>query len=395
MGVVYLATQLRPRRRVALKLIAPQYAADAAYRERFLREVDALAALEHPHIVPIHAAGEWEGQLYLAMRYLEGPDLAGLVRETGPLGIGRTVQLLAPVADALDAAHAAGIVHRDVTPANIRLDARGVPYLTDFGLTKRAASSGGLTLAGGPVGTPAYMAPEQFATGEAEPDPALATRIDVYALGCVVCTCLTGAPPYPRDTYEAALWAHVHEGPPRLTARRPELPAALDGVLATALAKDPASRYPTAGALIAAVAAAGAVVRPAAGIRGAGSTSRGAVVPGPRAPVPAGAVVPGPRAPSPVSPTDRTVPISLSGAAGPPAAAGSGTPEAPGRRPPAGAGPRPATPRPDARSAVTTGRARRPDRTSVVEVILFLVILVGTAALAIAIVGAFFGTASG
>ena len=266
MGVVYLATELRPRRRVALKLIAPALAADPAYRERFLREVDSLAALEHPNVVPIHAAGEWEGQLYLAMRYLDGPDLAEVVRTRGPLPPAQALALLSPIADALDVAHSRGIVHRDVTPANIRLDARGIPYLTDFGLTKRAAPVGRTTLTLGPMGTPSYMAPEQFASpagdGAVAPAPApapdenLDSRADVYALGCVLVTLLTGTPPYPRDTYEAALWAHVHADPPSLVERQPALPRAIDAVVAKALAKNPAARFATPGGLIAAARAA-------------------------------------------------------------------------------------------------------------------------------------------
>ncbi len=258
MGVVYLATEEHPRRRVALKLIAPALAADPAYRERFLREVDALAALEHPNVVPIHAAGECDGQLYLAMRYLDGADLAELVRMRGPLPPTEALDLLAPVADALDVAHARGIVHRDVTPSNIRLDARGTPYLTDFGLTKRAAIASQTALTLGPMGTPAYMAPEQFTADGAGPasDPSLASRADVYALGCVLVLLLTGAPPYPRDTYEAALWAHVHADPPSLGERQPGLPAAIDAVVARALAKDPAARFATPGALLVAARAA-------------------------------------------------------------------------------------------------------------------------------------------
>lgn len=258
MGVVYLATEERPRRRVALKLIAPALAADPAYRERFLREVDALAFLEHPNVVPIHAAGECDGQLYLAMRYLDGPDLAELVRTRGPLPPTEALDLLAPVADALDVAHARGIVHRDVTPSNIRLDARGTPYLTDFGLTKRAATAIQTALTLGPMGTPAYMAPEQFAADGTAPasDPSLASRADVYALGCVLVLLLTGSPPYPRDSYEAALWAHVHADPPSLDERQPGLPAAIDAVVARALAKDPAARFATPGALLVAARAA-------------------------------------------------------------------------------------------------------------------------------------------
>ncbi len=264
MGVVYLATEEHPRRRVALKLIAPLLASDPAYRARFLREVDALAALEHPNVVPIHAAGECDGQLYLAMRYLDGGDLAEVVRTRGPLAPTEALALLAPIADALDVAHARGIVHRDVTPSNIRLDARGTPYLTDFGLTKRAVTAGRTALTIGPMGTPAYMAPEQFTAESASPasDPTLSSRADVYALGCILVLLLTGAPPYPRDTYEAALWAHVHADPPSLAERRPRLPAAIDAVVARALAKDPAARFASAGAL---VAAARAVLVPGVG----------------------------------------------------------------------------------------------------------------------------------
>ncbi len=278
MGVVYLATEQRPHRRIALKLIAPALAADPAYRERFLREVDALAALEHPNVVPIHAAGEWEDQLYLAMRYLDGPDLAQVVRARGPLPPSEVLALLAPIADALDVAHGRGIVHRDVTPSNIRLDARGIPYLTDFGLTKRAATAGATALTMGPMGTPAYMAPEQFSSeaNAPAPDPALAPRADVYALGCVLVTLLSGSAPYPRDTYEAALWAHVHADPPSLAARRPGLPPAIDGVVARALAKDPAARFASPGALI---AAARAALIPASAASAAPTTSTAATMP--------------------------------------------------------------------------------------------------------------------
>ena len=300
MGVVYLATELRPRRRIALKLIAPALAADPAYRERFLREVDALAALEHPNVVPMHAAGEWEGQLYLAMRFLDGPDLAEVVRTRGPLPPPEVIALLAPIADALDVAHARGIVHRDVTPSNIRLDARGIPYLTDFGLTKRAATAGLTALTLGPMGTPAYMAPEQFSndTAAPTPDPALAPRADVYALGCVLVTLLTGSPPYPRDTYEAALWAHVHADPPAVSERRPDLPPAIDAVVARALAKDPAARFPTPGSLVA-----GARVALAAAIEGARASPTSVTVPAVGPP-------PRPAAPPPATPSPPARPAA-------------------------------------------------------------------------------------
>ena len=144
-----------------------------------------------------------------------------------------------------------------MTPSNIHLDSRGIPYLTDFGLTKRAATAGQTVLTLGPMGTPAYMAPEQFSADAAAPvpDPSLAPRADVYALGCVLVTLLTGSPPYPRDTYEAALWAQVHADPPSLVERQPNLPPAIDTVVARALAKDPADRFASPGALIAAARA--------------------------------------------------------------------------------------------------------------------------------------------
>jgi serine/threonine-protein kinase len=337
MGVVYLATEQRPRRRVALKLIAPALAADPAYRERFLREVDALAALEHPNVVPIHAAGEWEGQLYLAMRYLDGPDLAEVARTRGPLPPDEVLALLAPIADALDVAHGRGIVHRDVTPSNIRLDARGTPYLTDFGLTKRAATSGAGLPTLGPMGTPAYMAPEQFAADASAPapDPALAPRVDVYALGCVLVTLLTGAPPYPRDSYEAALWAHVHADPPAVSERRAGLPPALDAVVARALAKDPAARFASAGALVAAARA--ALASPAAVPVAMPSVAAGDTT----------AIVAPPRAGAAGGP-----PPSAAAAAGLPAAGRAAAPPAPPRAAP------PATP-PGRRSRSLAGVAAR------------------------------------
>jgi serine/threonine protein kinase len=254
MGVVYLADQEQPHRRVALKLIAPERVDDPAYRERFLRESELLAGLEHPNIVPIHAAGEWEGQLYLAMRYVDGPTLAQRLKDDGPLSVDETVRILAPVADALDTAHEQGLIHRDVKPANILLSQRRHVYLTDFGLTKRAGSMSGLTMPGMAIGTEGYMAPEQF-TGTGDPD--LAYRIDIYALGCVIHACLTGMEPFPRDSYEAVMWAHVFAPPPRLSDHRPDLGTRFDDVLKRALAKDPAERHAAATELIADIRTAG------------------------------------------------------------------------------------------------------------------------------------------
>ncbi len=269
MGVVYRATQQHPRRRVALKLITPERAADPAYRERFLREMDTLASIEHPNIVPIHAAGEWQGQLYLAMRLVDGPDLGALIAREGPMSLDRALRLVAPVADALEAAHAAGLVHRDVKPANILVDSRGAVYLTDFGLTKRSISESGPTMPGQAIGSPGYMSPEQFTTG-ISPDPVIAGRTDQYALACVLFACLTGKEPYHRDTWESAMWAHVYAPVPLLSERRPDLPPALDGVLETALAKDPTARYRSVDAFIDALRVAAA--SPAPIPAGAGET---------------------------------------------------------------------------------------------------------------------------
>jgi serine/threonine protein kinase len=212
MGVVYLADDRRLRRKIALKLIASDRAADPAYRERFLLESELLEELHHPNIVTIHAAGEWHGQLYLAMRFVEGMSLARVLATDGPLDLRASFELIRQVGDALDAAHAHGIVHRDVKPANVLVSTHGRAYLTDFGLTRRTTSDSDITSTGVIIGTIGYMAPERF-TGETV-DRALANRVDVYALGCLLHACLTAREPYPRDSREATLWAHVHAPPP-------------------------------------------------------------------------------------------------------------------------------------------------------------------------------------
>ena len=253
MGTVYLATDERLERQVALKVLPAERAADPAFRERFLREGRLLASLHHEHIVTVFEADEWQGQLYLAMRYVAGPDLRSIIERDGPLTPARAVALLGQVADALDTAHAASLVHRDIKPGNILVLpdpdplVAGHAYLTDFGLTKPAgAATSGLTMAGQFVGTPGYVAPEQI-----EGKSAVDHRADIYALGCVLYNALTGDIPYPRDSTMAVLWAHVWEPAPRISDRAPEL-VPFDGVLATALAKEPAKRYQTAGAFAAA-----------------------------------------------------------------------------------------------------------------------------------------------
>ena len=258
MGVVYRALQLDLDRPVALKLIAPQLAEDPDFRDRFVRESRAAASIDHPNVIPIYYTGESDdGALYIAMRYVEGSDLRTLVRAEQRLDPARAAQIVAQVASALDAAHARGIVHRDVKPANVLLGANDHAYLTDFGLTKRVTSHTGSTRDGGWVGTLGYVAPEQI-RGER-----LDARADVYALGCVLYHSLAGVPPYQRESDEATLWAHLNDDPPSLHDRAPDVPASFDAVLARAMAKDPDDRFPSTGDLgRAALAAAGRPVAP-------------------------------------------------------------------------------------------------------------------------------------
>jgi serine/threonine-protein kinase len=249
MGVVYLAEQPGLGRRVALKLLTPDYADDEAFRARFLRESKMAAAIDHPNIIPIYDAGEIEGTYYLAMRYVEGVDLDSRLR-AGRLEPREVVGLLAQVAAALDAAHTAGLVHRDVKPANVLIDSgKGVDlvdhaYLTDFGLTKQRGSQSGLTQAGGFMGTLEYIAPEQI---EGQP---VDGRADQYALAAIAVSALTGQVPFPRDSDVAIINAHLHDPPPSVHVRVPELPIGVDAVIARAMAKAPADRYPDCRAFV-------------------------------------------------------------------------------------------------------------------------------------------------
>ena len=243
MGVVYRAQHMHLGRTVALKLLNPELAASEEFRERFVREARAAAELEHPNIVPVYDAGEVEGRLYLAMKFIEGTDLAQILDQEGKLSADRTMGLLQQLATALDAAHDHGLIHRDVKPANALLDGDRL-YLTDFGLTRRVDSTRPLTATGRAVGTAAYLAPEQI---RGEP---LDRRVDVYALGCVLYQCLTGKPPYLRDTDMLIMWAHVGAEPPSLSAERTDLPSAVDRVVKKALAKSREDRYDTCGELV-------------------------------------------------------------------------------------------------------------------------------------------------
>jgi len=250
MGVVYRARDLALDRPVALKLIAPELAQDERFRTRFLRESRLAAALDHPHVVPIHEAGEHEGQLYLAMRFVEGEDLKTRLERESAVAPARAVAVLAEIADALDAAHRRGLVHRDVKPANVLLDEDGHAYLTDFGITKQVGDAS--TGTGGLVGTLDYLAPEQIRGGEVD------GRADCYALGCVLYECLTGTPPFRRETEAETLWAHMQDPAPPLRGE-----PALDPVLAKALAKDADQRYATCGDFLAAASSALGLEAPA------------------------------------------------------------------------------------------------------------------------------------
>jgi class 3 adenylate cyclase len=269
MGVVYRATDLSLERPVALKLIAPELAQDERFRARFLKEPRLAAALDHPCVVPIYEAGEHDGQLYLAMRYVEGSDLKTLLEHDGKLPAERALAVLAQVADALDAAHRRGLVHRDVKPANVLLDEDGHAYLTDFGITKQVG--GASTDTGRVVGTLDYMAPEQIRGEQVD------GRTDCYALACVLYECLAGVPPFRRETEAETLWAHMQDEPAPLPGR-PQL----DAVLRAGLAKEPDDRYETCAQLIDAARRAleehdPAVVTPAA------ATPEGSVHPVPAA----------------------------------------------------------------------------------------------------------------
>ena len=246
MGVVYRAQQIDLGRTVALKLIAPDLSDDPEFVQRFQRESRTAAKIEHPNVIPVYDAGEDAGRVFIAMRLVEGMDLGQLLERDGPMDPGRAAALLGQVAAALDAAHAHGLVHRDVKPANVLVEGgRGeeTAYLTDFGLTKRAASESGVTMTGQFVGTVDYIAPEQ---ARGEPVDA---RTDVYALGCVLFRMLTGAVPYPRDSTVAKIFAHVNDPPPSVSAVAGAELAPFDAVIERAMAKDASHRFPSTGDL--------------------------------------------------------------------------------------------------------------------------------------------------
>nr|QIY93244.1 serine/threonine protein kinase [Streptomyces sp. S1D4-11] len=257
MAVVYLARDLSLGRRVALKLLAPELTAHTTFRARFIRESELAASVDHPNILPIYQAGEADNVLYIAMRYVDGEDLAALLQSRantpeghGQLTLSEAMPLFTQVAGALDAAHNVGLVHRDVKPGNILLSDTTLPvsqrhaYLTDFGLTKRSTSLTGLTTTGHFLGTLAYVAPEQIAGRP------LDGRTDIYSLGCVMFQTLAGQVPFPRDDDAATLWAHMSEPRPKVSDHRDDLPPTVDVVLNRAMALDPAERQQSCRAVV-------------------------------------------------------------------------------------------------------------------------------------------------
>jgi len=246
MGILYLAVEPGLERRVALKLIAPEAAAEEIFAKRFAEESRIAASIEHPNVVPIYAAGEENGVPYIAMRYVAGSDLGRRIAREGRLDPEVAVTLIAQVANGLDAIHAAGLVHRDVKPANVLLsgeEGNEHAYITDFGVARNVATNSGLAQTGRFVGTLDYVAPEQISGGQVD------ARVDVYALSCLLFKLLTGEVPFPREGEAARLYAHLNDPPPAPSLYVPAVGMALDDVVARAMSKQPGDRYPSAGDL--------------------------------------------------------------------------------------------------------------------------------------------------
>ncbi|MET0453412.1 MAG: serine/threonine-protein kinase [Mycobacterium sp.] len=244
MGEVYEAYDDSKGRTVALKILSPQFSQDEAFRTRFKRESRAAAILQEPHVIPIHDWGEVDGNLFIDMRLVRGKTLYDVL-ELGPIDPARAVAIVGGVASALDAAHAAGLVHRDIKPQNIILTSDDFPYLVDFGIAE-AKGDPGLTMTGTYLGTVAYMAPERFGGQNSTP------AVDVYALACVLYEALTGHPPFPHGGLEQAMMSHLTAPPPRPSQAQRAVSPAFDQVIARGMAKEPADRYASAGALVAA-----------------------------------------------------------------------------------------------------------------------------------------------
>ncbi len=335
MAVVYRALDIRLDRHVALKILAPGLALDDAFRQRFIRESRAAAAVDHPHIIPVFEAGEADGVLFIAMRYVHGGDVRTLLDTEGAVSAVRAADIVTQVASALDAAHSHGLVHRDVKPGNMLLDSTSGSgrqdhvYLSDFGLSKQSLSVTGLTSTGQFLGTLDYVAPEQI---EGRP---VDGRADLYALACASFEILCGTPPFRRDQGLAVVWAQLSEPPPSLCTRRADLPVAVDAVLAKAMAKAPDDRYPTCLAFATALREAlGLLLPSSAGPRGpeAGPPASGPPASGPPASGPRG----GPQEPRAHPPTEISAPGRAAAAA---AGAAAGDAGAAGAGPGAPAGP--------------------------------------------------------
>lgn len=328
MSVVYLAEHVRLGRKVALKVLAPALSSDESFRARFEQESQRAAEIDHPNIIPIYDAGEADGELYIAMRYVRGADLKTMIRRDGPLSVSRALFLLEQAASALDAAHDRDLIHRDVKPANILVEEPSERvYVTDFGVVKHTVSRG-QTKTGFFVGTTDYAAPEQI---EGRPVDA---RTDVYALACVLYECLTGSAPYEREADIAVMHAHLTQPPPALSEARPDLPKTLDRVLVRALAKAKEERYGTCTEFI--QAARGAVLdQPLRALRDEGTAS-------PAAPTIASVGVEATRAAAALEPTGAT---PLGDTSPPPVVAGPPDDTPPAASPPpaqpTGAGPPP------------------------------------------------------
>ncbi len=247
LGILYHARQLRLDRPVALKLVEAEVARDPIVRERLRREARAVAALDHPNVVPLYEAGEEDGTVYIVTRWVDGTELGTLIQTRGPLDPDRAARIAAQIASGLEVAHEKGLIHRDVKPSNVIVTPEDHVYLTDFGLAKRAGTAPGLTAVDQMLGTVDYVAPELIEGSE--PD----ARSDIYSLGCVLLEMLTGEPPYgDQKGGMAKMWAHVNAEPPSARDLRPDVPAALEAVISSAMAKTPETR-PTAAAFRAAV----------------------------------------------------------------------------------------------------------------------------------------------
>jgi serine/threonine protein kinase len=327
MSVVYTAEHPRLGHAVALKVLAPDLATNDRFRERFVSESRMAAGIRHPNVIPIYDAGPCDGLLYIAMLYVAGADLRAILRERGRLSPDQAVLLLGQAGRGLDAAHRQNLVHRDVKPGNILVE-RGEDqdpdhvYLSDFGITKRALTHTGLTSTGQFVGTVDYVAPEQIAGAHVD------GRADIYSMGCVLYECLVGSVPFVKEYEQAIVYSHQHDATPRPSALRPDLPEAIDDVIARATAKNPGDRYPTCRAMMDAAAAAFGLAdsRP---IRVATVISDHS----PQAPAPLHPSTPPPSTPPPSTPPPSTPPPSYPAWQAPPGSTAAPAASAPPAQP--------------------------------------------------------------